>query len=266
MPVLNGEEFIAEALDSIRNEKQYLSIELIVIDAQSTDKTLEILNQYSDLIDVLISEPDNGQSSAYNKGYKIARGEYFSYLECDDLFFRDSFKNLSEILNSGLHKWIAFNTVIISSNRMPIKFLSGIIPPKWFPKKCNHFLDSPGCIFHRSVYEDVGPFDESLRYIPDIEYWYRLINSGYSFIRYHEYVYCFRVHAGSKTGSQGYKPSKKQKLLMKDNARRAIESESVATKYNITHSFSCNLAVKALKLRPSLIKDLYFRYIFRSGL
>ena len=266
MPVLNGEKYIAEALESVRNEKQYLSIELIVVDAVSSDKTLEILKQYSDVVDVLISEPDNGQSSAYNKALKIARGEYYTYLCCDDVFVRDSFKNLREVLDCGLHKWIAFNTVIISSNRVPIKFLSGINPPKWFPKTCHHFVDSPSTIWHRSVYEEVGPFDESLDYVMDVDYWYRIIKLGYSFTRYNQYVYCLRVHDGSKTQSHGYsgfRLSKKTRLTIEPNLQKASQSKYVTAKHDIAHSFSCSLAVKILKLRPSRIKDLYYRY-FRN--
>ena len=184
----------------------------------------------------------------------------------DKFDYAKSFKNLREVLDCGLHKWIAFNTVIISSNRVPIKFLSGINPPKWFPKTCHHFVDSPSTIWHRSVYEEVGPFDESLDYVMDVDYWYRIIKLGYSFTRYNQYVYCLRVHDGSKTQSHGYsgfRLSKKTRLTIEPNLQKASQSKYVTAKHDIAHSFSCSLAVKILKLRPSRIKDLYYRY-FRN--
>ena len=258
MAVLNGEKYIADALESIRNEKQYLSIELIVVDAVSKDKTLEVLKQYPDVVDILISEPDNGQSSAYNKAFKIARGAYFMWLCSDDVLIRDSFKNLREVLNSGMHKWIAFNTVILSSNKVPMKFLSGIKPPNFFPKKIHHFVDSPSSIFHRSVYKKIGPVDESLHYVMDLDYWYRIIESGISFVRYNEYVYGFRMHSDSKTGSLGYRLRESNNI---GSLARDSESKFIENKYKLSsHCFMCVLVVKILKLRLSLISDLYNTY------
>jgi glycosyltransferase involved in cell wall biosynthesis len=255
IPVLNGEKYIADALNSIQNQKQYLEIELIVVDAKSKDRTLEIIERYSSIVDVLISEPDDGQSSALNKAFKIARGEYYMWLGSDDIILNDSFRKLRKILDSGLHKWIAFNTVIISSNMVPIKFFSGITPPKFLQKKCYHFVDSPSSIFHKSIYEKAGPINESLHYAMDVEYWYRIIKSGFTFTRYHEYVYGFRMHDDSKTGSKGYRVTKQPKSL---NLKRDAESKFIKAKYDLkTSSTTCSLIIKIMKLRPSKIIDVY---------
>jgi glycosyltransferase involved in cell wall biosynthesis len=260
MPVLNGEKYIQEALESVKNEKLFSPIELIVVDAASTDGTLEIVKKYLDTVDVLISEPDDGQSSAYNKAFDIAKGDYLMWLQADDVIIKNSFEGLFDLLNSGKHLWITFNTIIISEKNVPIKFISGITPPKFLKTTHYHFVDSPSSIFHRSIYKNVGPVNESLHFAMDVEYWYRILEAGYSFKRYNEYVYGFRMHKTSKTGSKGYGSKNKSKPFI---SQRSIESKYIQEKYGLTsHSLYSYFVIKLLKLRFARLKDfvnLFFK-------
>ena len=85
VPSFNQGDYIEETILSIL-EQNYPEIELIIIDGGSTDNSLEIIKKYSSLIKYYISENDNGQAHALNKGFSLASGDICSYLNSDDIY------------------------------------------------------------------------------------------------------------------------------------------------------------------------------------
>ena len=74
----NAKKSIKKTLESVKLSKEKF-IEYIVIDGGSTDGTLEIIEEYSNIIDIIISEPDHGTYDAINKGIKFSSGEIIAY-------------------------------------------------------------------------------------------------------------------------------------------------------------------------------------------
>jgi len=93
----NQAEFIEDNIRSILDQ-DYPEFEHIIIDAGSTDGTIDILKKYSHLI--WTSEPDNGQSHGLNKGFKKATGEIIGWINSDDL-----------LANGAMYKVAAFFSV-----------------------------------------------------------------------------------------------------------------------------------------------------------
>ena len=81
--------FIEQCIKSVlyQNEIDY---ELIIIDGGSNDTSVEICNKYKKYFSHFISEKDNGQSSAINKGISLAKGEYIFWLNSDDFLIKNS--------------------------------------------------------------------------------------------------------------------------------------------------------------------------------
>lgn len=96
-PSFNSEKYIARAIESVLDQN-YDNFEHIIIDGLSTDSTVEILKQYKHV--KWISEPDNGQSDAMNKGFSISSGEIIVYLNVDDYFM----PNIFETVNRSFQK------------------------------------------------------------------------------------------------------------------------------------------------------------------
>lgn len=82
--VRNGVEYIEETIKSVLKQKISI-IEYIVIDGNSKDGTIQIINKYRDQIDIIVSEPDMGIYDAINKGLNLATGELIGLIHCGDM-------------------------------------------------------------------------------------------------------------------------------------------------------------------------------------
>lgn len=108
-PSYNQGPFIEETIKSILDQ-DYPDIELIVMDAASTDETVSILKKYSDRIAYWESQKDEGQADALNKGFARATGEICCYLNSDDTFYPGAFQHIAKMFEDENVKWVATST------------------------------------------------------------------------------------------------------------------------------------------------------------
>lgn len=92
--VFNGEQKIAQTIQSVINQ-DYENVEYIIIDGGSSDRTIEMIEQYADRIDYWQSERDLGIYDAMNKGINLATGEWLNFMNCGDLFY--GYQSLSSV-------------------------------------------------------------------------------------------------------------------------------------------------------------------------
>lgn len=105
-PTYNQADFIEETILSVINQN-YPNLEYIILDAGSTDGTLEIIKRYEHKISKWISEKDNGLYDAVYKGFEMATGEILAWINSDDTYLPNSFFTAAEIFNSFKDvKWI----------------------------------------------------------------------------------------------------------------------------------------------------------------
>lgn len=99
MPCLNASKYIEDSLRSIFEQSE-TDIQLIVIDGGSIDGTLDILRSNKWKIDELISEPDDGPQDALNKGFSLALGDVFCWLNADDVYtYRHTFATIKRLFS-----------------------------------------------------------------------------------------------------------------------------------------------------------------------
>lgn len=195
----NYGRFIESTILSILNQslKDY---ELIIIDGGSQDETVNILEKYNNQINYWISEKDNGQSDAFNKGFRRANGKYLFWVNADDLLLEDAlFKLNTFIIKKKYPDWIAGNTIYFSDDNTIVKCVNG---PKWNDYLLDNapiYVYGPTTIFKKDMLNEVGYLDEKLFYMMDTDLWLRFKEKGYKFKRINEYLWGFRFHVESKT-------------------------------------------------------------------
>ena len=100
-PNYNYGQFIEETIRSVLLQG-YSNIEYIIIDGVSTDNSIEIIKKYEKYLAYWVSEPDNGQTDALNKGYQHCNGEIFAWINSDDAYATPfCFQNVSESYKRG---------------------------------------------------------------------------------------------------------------------------------------------------------------------
>ena len=98
-PSFNQVQFLEETLLSILDQ-DYPRLECIVVDGGSTDGSLEIIELYAARLAHWISEADLGQADAINKGFALARGQIFAWLNSDDTYLPGAINEAVEYLKS----------------------------------------------------------------------------------------------------------------------------------------------------------------------
>jgi glycosyltransferase involved in cell wall biosynthesis len=172
-PSLNQAGTIAQTLRSVR-EQRYSNIAHIVVDGGSTDGTHEILREAEVASNVRWSSgPDSGMYEAINKGFSRARGEILAYLNTDDSYFPWTVETAVGALQAYPEAGFVFGDLLVlwADGNLQLDFHS---PFRLAYLRRHAFLAQPTVFLRRSVWEEVGPFDESLQLLGDCEYWMRI--------------------------------------------------------------------------------------------
>ncbi|MDR7119278.1 glycosyltransferase family 2 protein [Rheinheimera soli] len=104
-PVFNSAKLLQSTIDSIKNQT-YKNVEYIIVDGGSTDGTLDIINDNSQMVSVLISEKDSGMYDALSKGLKVAKGDFICYLNAGDILYPDAASKVVKFLSENKLDWV----------------------------------------------------------------------------------------------------------------------------------------------------------------
>ena len=170
--VRNGEQYLAEAIDSIRAQT-YTDTELIVIDDGSTDGSAKVAAAYEGAR--VVSQPPSGHAAARNRGVREARGTLLAFLDADDLWRPDKlahqvarFEDRPELDVSVTHLHM---------------FWAPHLAAEEASYRARADVDVPGFIFsttmvRRATFDRFGMLDESLRHAPITEWFARVKDGG----------------------------------------------------------------------------------------
>lgn len=204
IPVYNGEKYVAEAIDSALSQT-YENIEVIVINDGSIDKTEDICLSYGNEIRYYKKE-NGGVSTALNMGIELMKGDYFSWLSHDDLYYKDKIKTQINLLNKYNNKY-----KIVSSKSALINASGEIIrskgyrrnkvysAKKFFKRQIFRSYNGCGFLIHKDVFHKTGKFKKEYRYIQDSDMWFRIALNNYDLINGGQKLVKTRVHAEQAT-------------------------------------------------------------------
>ena len=166
---LNSEKYLEETLKSIKNQKNK-DYELIIIDGQSIDNTIEIIKRYEDLINFCLVEKDNGIYDAFNKGLKYAKGKYIVFVNSDDVLTPEAFELLSAY--DKKYKDIDF---LFGSVKKHWGVLYGYKPHKIRFTWGFYSSHSTGFYIKRTSAKKIGEYNLKYKFHADFDYFYRMI-------------------------------------------------------------------------------------------
>ncbi len=178
----------------MKGARPYIDEALASLKSQGMGEDLEVIIQDGDV------EGDSGQSDALNKGFAKAKGEWLFWLNADDVLLPGALKKvLNRINRIDRINWIAGDTVYLDEKGILKDVRTDAKWRSWFGKKLSVWTGGPSAFFSRELWERMGGFDVELKYTMDIDLWTRWAKAGMKFAELNEYVWGFRIHAGSKT-------------------------------------------------------------------
>ena len=175
---LNIASTIRRTCESIVNQT-FQDFQWIVVDGASTDGTLDILKEYSNRIDILISEPDKGIYNAMNKGIRLVNGEYINFMNGGDEFYDNNvLKNVYESNNNKDVIYGGINIIDNSENGNVIVNIPTTIPDK---RKFYQWSIHHQSTFIKTNVQKKYPFNEQYKICADYDFFVKILFKGYTF-------------------------------------------------------------------------------------
>ena len=236
--VLNDALNLKKAIKSVR-EQDYSNIEFLIIDGGSTDGTLEIIHENSDILNYWISESDTGIYCAWNKGIQQASGEYFCFLGADDEL---KIGAISKMIDNCYSKSDFIDYI---SGKTDL-FISGIFykttgePFEWNKFRKYLCTGHNAALHHKSLYERFGMYNENFRSAGDYEF---LLRAGRSLKTCYVDFVTSRMNLGGVSNSS-YKPLIEAHFARKLNGVNSNFIEFII----LVRGFSSYLIKKALNV------------------
>jgi glycosyltransferase involved in cell wall biosynthesis len=173
-PSYNQAAFLSVLIDNVRSQDS-ARVQHIVIDGGSTDGTVDLLRSHGEAV-TWVSEPDRGQAHAINKGFAMADGDIFGWINCDDRYTPGALAFVSRMFDEVPATSFFYGDAL------------GVDPKgrdyglRVHVRECgrNDLVDQgdpivqPAAFWSRELWRSVGDLDESLTYAFDYEYWMRV--------------------------------------------------------------------------------------------
>lgn len=216
IPNYNGSLYLAHCLDSLFSQTNQNFL-CHFLDDGSTDRSLEIAQQYQPLIPAMTVHafPRGGIAANWNRGMRLVKTKYFAILHCDDSYAPDYLRTMVDLMDSHPQSGIGHCAVqaIDSESKAFFSFVefyknSVFLPREKFERELKNefslllkgnFINCPSVIYRTEAAKNIGEFDESLVQTLDWSYWFRTLLAGYKICATNRKLYYYRRHSNNVT-------------------------------------------------------------------
>jgi glycosyltransferase involved in cell wall biosynthesis len=230
----NSEKFIEDTINSVRKQT-YNSIEHIIIDGNSIDNTVDIINKYDHIQNYKlkwISEKDNGMYEAINKGIKMSNGDYLAFLNSDDIYFSEFI--IERVVNFFSKNknvdWIFSDFYNINENN-EIIFKYKIPKYNWKHLACSSwsYITHPTTFFKKNIF-DKYLFNENYKMAADYEFFLKIGNE-FECKKTDFVISKFRIHSNALTSKNEELNKVEMGEIKKENNLYKIKFYSIIKLY-----------------------------------
>lgn len=200
VPSLNQGRYLDDALSSIF--QQDIPVEVFVLDASSTDESLDIIHKWEPQLAGWRSHTDKGQAEAINEGIALGSAPYVCWLNSDDYFYPGGLKWLIHTLKNQPDKQYTYARcwAVSKSGRKLLPYLTLPFSPRLFANFCS--IAQPATLITRAAWTQAGGVNEDMQLAFDYDLWWRLYRTCGKPAYCRQFVAATRLHRDTKTASQ----------------------------------------------------------------
>jgi len=198
-PSYNQGRFIERTLQSVADQNALnVIIEHVVFDGGSNDETVDILRRHSHQVR-WISQKDNGQADAVNKGIQSTDGNIIGWLNSDDIYYPDAIIKIVDYFQA--HPDIDVVYGMADHIDLEDHAFEAYPTEPWSFERLQEtcFICQPSLFMRRRVVDQHGYLNDKLNYCMDYEYWLRLGTAGVRFAYLDQKIAGSRLYADNKT-------------------------------------------------------------------
>lgn len=208
LPVYNGEEFLAQSIESVINQT-YKDWELIIVNDCSTDSSLEIAKKYAqkdDRIKIINNEVNKKLPASLNIGFSNAKGEYYTWTSDDNKYYPNALEKMVNFLESNSDFGMVYAICKVLNCPANQNDVWGEIPAT-----ISNLLEFNVCgacfLYRKNVADKIGKYDTNTFLAEDHDYWLRIL-LDYKIANIEEVLYEYRLHPNSLTSQYKIKARK----------------------------------------------------------
>lgn len=203
-PSFNQGQFLEKTIRSILDQ-EYPNLEYIIIDGGSSDDSKKIIKKYSSKLTYWVSEKDDGQADAINKGFSHATGEIMGWLNSDDILMPGSLHLIAKIFRELPDaNWISSTPQTITQHGhvhhlglRPV-YIQRLIKAGWYHGLGLGFIMQEGTFWRRKLWKAAGNSVKNLHYGMDFELWQRFASQT-TLLPVHVPLAAFRLNPDRKS-------------------------------------------------------------------
>lgn len=218
-PTFNSKDYLSETIDSVISQKGNFDIEYIIVDGGSTDGTQEIVSCYirklkekkiqinCNSVEIrFYTEKDEGMYDAINKGFLVAKGDYYAWINSDDIYLPGAFYSVEIIFQQYSDvKWLKGITSYISGNSIIYKTGSpNIYDKNWISYgvygRSKYFIQQDSVFWRGELWDKVGGIDKTLKLAGDFYLW-KKFSIHETLFSVNAHFSCFRKVSGQLSGN-----------------------------------------------------------------
>lgn len=227
VPTFNRARYIAEAVASVRAQR-YTPLELIVVDDGSTDETPQILQQLAGDDMRCLRQDNHGLPAARNAGIRESNGVFLAFLDDDDVWLADKLQRQMAVFEKAPktdavygHAQQFISPDLNASERSPLEHLDGRVVAAPI---------SPTLLIRRAAFDRVGPFDETLSFGIEMDWYGRLCDQSLCVTMLDAVVYHRRLHRSNMNRATNGEQSERLRVLKQMlDRRRSTNAISISS-------------------------------------